>query len=327
MDFNIRKIKRMEVINSFFTNIKDKLTNPFFGTLIIILIVHHWQLWYAVFNFDPDCTLDDKLFFIRNYADKYLSFWPFMWIVVQSIFFMFLGYIIIVVTRSLVLWVEFWLMPWITRKVVNKNVVERKEYDEVVKEREEYFDQYEEQRKNVRIFSKTIDEQTEQIKRKDEDLLIQSETISKTIGELDSINKKLENSQSKNTEQADKIKKLDNQFEQLKIDDDLKWRQLEIFNSLFNEENKFYFDSYKKFPPQIVNKVNELKSENMWETFKDVGNFFENGGSIGGQALTEMREKEIAFERGSREQFTPLGRIIWRYQKVFENLDKNGAIL
>lgn len=54
----------MDAINSFFSNIKDKLTNPFFGTLIIVLIFQHWELWFAVFNFDEDCTLTDRLYFM-----------------------------------------------------------------------------------------------------------------------------------------------------------------------------------------------------------------------------------------------------------------------
>ena len=60
----------MEVVNSFFSNIKDKLTNPYFGTLIIVLIIHHWDLIFGVFNFDEGFTLDKKLEFINNYITE-----------------------------------------------------------------------------------------------------------------------------------------------------------------------------------------------------------------------------------------------------------------
>lgn len=308
----------MEVINSFFSNIKGKLTNPFFGTLILVLIIHHWQLWYVVFNFDSDCTLDDKLFFIKNYISINLTLKSFTWDIVQSIFYMFLGYLMIVATRSLVLWVEFWLMPYITGKIVNKNVVRKSEYDDVVKEREQYFDQYEEQRKNVRLFSKTIDEQTEQIKQKDQDLLIQSETISTTVRELDLTKQKLEKSQSENDDKTAKIKQLNSSLEQLQKDYDFKLEKLEKYEHLFfDEENKPFYSSIEKFPPEVLNKVSELKAEKKWARFISLGSFFENGGSIGGEVLTEMIEKGVAFERGSHEDLTPLGRIIWRYRKVF----------
>lgn len=308
----------MEVINSFFSNIKDKITNPFFGTLILVLIIHHWQLWYAVFNFDSDCNLDDKLIFIKNYISINITLKSFLWDLGQSVFYMFLGYLIIVATRSLVLWIEFLLMPYITGKIVNKNVVRKSEYDDVVKEREQYFDQYEEQRKNVRSFSKTIDEQTLQIKQKDHDLLNQSETISTTVRELDLTKKRLENSQKDNDEKDAKIKKLDDRLKELQKDYDFNLDKLEKYEHLFfDDENKSFYSSTEKFPPEVLNKVNELKKEKKWEIFLSLGTFFELGGTIGSDVLTDMAKKGLAFKRGSSENWTPLGRIIWSNRNVF----------
>jgi len=309
----------MEVINSFFSNIKDKLTNPFFGTLIIVLLTNHWQLWYAVFNFDQDCTLNDKIAFITNYVKVNLTFWKITYDVLQAIFLMLLGYLIIIGTRSLVLWIEFGLMPSITGRIVNKNVVRRSEYDDVVKEREEYFDQYEEQRKYVRNFSKIIDEQTEQIKLKDEDLLKQSETISNSIKDLDFTKKKLTKEQDEKTKQTTQITQLKNSLDQLQKNYDVKVKQVQIFNDLFDGSNISFYYSPDKFPPTIIDKVRELKSEGKWETFLSLSRFFNNGGSIGGKALSEMIDKGIAFERDSHQDFTPIGEIIWRYHDIFED--------
>jgi hypothetical protein len=312
----------MEVINSFFSNIKDKLTNPFFGTLIIVLLIHHWQLWYAVFNFDNDCTLNDKIVFIRNYATINLTFWVILSDVLHAIFLMLLGYSIIIATRSLVLYIEFGLMPYITGRIVNKDVVRRSEYDDVVKEREQYFDQYEEQRKNVRLFSKTIDEQTEQIKLKDDELINQSNSISETLKELNQIKNVLEQEQSKNRSHESKNDLLNTTLEKANKNNDLKTKQVQIFNDLFfTPENRPFYSSIDKFPPEIINKVKELKNENKWRTFLAVGNFFQNGGTIGGESITEMIQKNIAFERDSYDEFTPIGKIIWNYRNIFETLE------
>jgi hypothetical protein len=311
----------MEVLNSFFNNIKDKLTNPFFGTLIIVLVIHHWELWYTVFNFDPDCILNDKVIFITNYVKTNLTFWVITHDILQAIFLMLLGYLIIIGTRSLVIWIEFGLMPSITGRIVNKDVVRRSEYDDAVKERENYFDQYEEQRKNVRNFSQIIDEQTEQIKLKDTDLLKQSETITISIKDLNFTTNLLAKEQLKNTDQATHIKQLNNTFDQLQKDYDVKVKQVQIYNDLFNDSNNSFYSSPDKFPPTILNKVRELKREGKWETFLSLSKFFNNGGSIGGEALSEMIEKGIAFERGSRQDFTPIGDIIWRYHNVFQNFN------
>lgn len=314
----------MEVINSFFNNIKDKLTNPFFGTLILVLIIHHWELWYTLFNFDSDCTLQDKIFSIRTYINDNLSYILFMWEALQAIIYMFLGYLIIVGTRSLVIWVEFGLMPMITGKIINKDVVRKNEYDNVVKEREEYFDQYEEQRKNVRIFSKTIDEQTEQIKQKDENLLEQSNTITRTIKELDITKKKLENSETSNKKNTNEILVLKESLNQLKNENEIKMIQIENFlNIFFYPLSESFYNSPDKFPPPITDKVAELKNDNKWDTFLSVGHFFENGGTIGAEALTQMIEKGFAFERGSREEFTAIGKIIWKYREIFNKYKVN----
>lgn len=309
----------MEIINSFFSNIKDKLTNPFFGTLILVLIVHHWELWFSLFNFDNDCTLSDKVTFIKAYYDNNLTLSLFTWNVLQAVFFMFTGYLIIVGTRSLVMWVEFWLMPMITGKIINKNVVRRTEFDEIVKEREEYFDQYEEQRKNVRYFSKTIDEQTEQIKLKDLIFLDQTNTINKIQNELESRKKELDILNSENQTNSQKINELNISLETKQKDNETRIKQVNKYRNLFlSSENQTFYNTTDKFPPEILDKIKELKNKGKWESFKYVGDFFRNGGTMGGETLTEMIELGVCFERSSKQDFTPLGEIIWNYRKLFE---------
>lgn len=310
----------MEVINSFFNNVKDKLTNPYFGTLILVLLFHHWELLYIIFNFDDNITLDIKLNSIKEYISINISFQDLMWDALWALILMLTGYLIIVITRSIVLWVEFWLMPFITGKIINKNVVKKDEYDKVVKEREEYFDQYEEQRKNVRNFSKTIDEQTEQIKQKDKDLLKQTRTISETIKELDLTKSKLEKSSNEAINKSKELEIAKNSISELKRDLEFKNDKVNKFEHLFfDKENQSFYSSIENFPPEVINKINELKKDNKLMAFIQLGSFYENGGTIGGELLTEMIKRELAFERGSREDLTPLGKIIYRYRKVLVN--------
>lgn len=314
----------MEVINSFFSNIKDKLTNPYFGTLILVIIIHHWELWYSVFNFDSVCTLKDKIRYIKNYSNINLTWEVLIWDIFNAIIFMLFGYLIIVGTRSLVMWVEFQLMPMITGKIVNKNVVRKSDYDAVVKEREEYFDQYEEQRKNVRIFSKTIDEQTEQIKQKNETLLNQSTTITNTIKELDDNKKKLETANLNNKKNTQEIQSLRESFNMLKSDNETKLKQLEDYSNIFNNPvNESFFNSPNKFPPLIKAKVTDLKNNNKWNTFLALGDFIENGGSISGNTMTEMIDEGLVLKKGSFEELTAIGKIIWKYRKVFSLKNNN----
>lgn len=310
----------MEVINSFFNNVKDKLTNPYFGTLILVLLFHHWELIFIIFNFDDNVTLDTKLNSIKEYISINISFQNLMWDALWAVILMLSGYLVIVITRSIVLWVEFWLMPFITGKIINKNVVKKDEYDKVVKEREEYFDQYEEQRKNVRNFSKTIDEQTEQIKQKDKDLLKQTRTISETIKELDLTKNKLEKSSNEASNKSKELELAKNSISELNRNLEFKTDKVNKFEHLFfDKENQSFYSSIENFPPEVINKVNELKKDNKLMALIQLGSFYDNGGTIGGELLTEMIKRELAFERGSREDLTPLGKIIYRYRKVLIN--------
>jgi hypothetical protein len=309
----------MEIINSFFTNIKDKLTNPFFGTLILVLIIHHWELWFSIFNFDDDCTLEDKVIFIKIYIENNSSIWLFSSNIVLAIFFMFIGYLVIVGTRSLVMWVEFWLMPSITKIIVNKNVVRKSEFDEVVKEREEYFDKYEEQRKNVRIYSKTIDEQTEQIILKGANFIEQTNIISRTQKELESKKKELDILKSEKQADSQLLYKNKISLQTLQSDNETQMKQIQDYRNLFfSSENKSFFNATHKFPPEILHKVKELKDKDKWDTFKNVGLFITNGGQMGYVPLEEMVKMGISCEGKDSRNFTPLGEIIWNYRKLFE---------
>lgn len=311
----------MEVVNSFFSNIKDKLTNPFFGTLILVLIVHHWELIYSIFNFDDGSTLDKKLFFIQNYISENITFKTLLWDFLYAFCYMTIGYLIVVGTRSLVLAIEFRLMPFLTGKIVSKNVVKKSLYDEVVKEREDYFDQYEEQRKNVRDFSKTIDQQNEQIKEKDKDLVKQSQTISKNVKELDSLNKTMESLNQNLGRTQNQLKSQKNEFDNLSEQHAYLSKRVENYDSLFfDSKNVGHYTTAEMFPPEIIDKVLELKRENLWHSFLALGDFKRHGGTLGGELMTKMAEKGIIGERVKNEQWTPIGKIIDKYRAVLGNI-------
>ena len=318
----------MEVINSFFSNIKDKLTNPYFGTLIIILFFSHWELLYSIFNFNASQDLNDKISFIQEYISENITWTSFFKDATLALGLMLTGYLVIVGTRSLVIWVEFRLMPIITGVIISKNVVRKSEYDEVVQQREEYFDQYEEQRENVRRFSKTIDEQTEQIKQKDEDLLKQTKIIGETLDNFNNSQNRLDTLQNIEITQNKQIAQLvDSNSKSLK-ESGLKSKKLEQFDSMFfNEKSKKFYDSIDKFPPEITEEVHRLKQEEKWNSFIYLGDFFRKGGSIGGELLSEMINRGLAFERGNSEELTPKGKIIYTYREIFNPADSKSNLL
>src|SRR5690554_8145893 len=93
---------------------------------------------------------------------------------------MIIGYLVILLTRSISIFVEYSVMPWLTKKIINKNTVLKTDYDKVVSERDDYFEKYESERKRVREFSADYEQQInlyEELRRTDSDnkLLLKDE--------------------------------------------------------------------------------------------------------------------------------------------------------
>ena len=59
-----------ESLHSLVDNYKSKIKNPLIGTIISVWIIHNWRIVYAVFNFDDNCTMQDKINFIDDYFPK-----------------------------------------------------------------------------------------------------------------------------------------------------------------------------------------------------------------------------------------------------------------
>lgn len=129
----------MNFISSFFDNIKDKTTNPFFGTLIFVWLIRNWELVYTIFNFDKNYNLEAKKGFIRNYyKDYHLGEELFMNILI-SFGLMLLGYALIIISRLIVNVTDHNIIPWMNNKTVSKLVVNKDRFETVKKTRDEYF--------------------------------------------------------------------------------------------------------------------------------------------------------------------------------------------
>jgi len=213
----------MDFFNSFFQNIKDKLTSPFFGTLGFVLILHHWEVWYTLFNFDKDCNRTEKLAIIRILAAEHFGRYDIIYDIICAMLFVLSGYIVVFLTRALSMTYDFRLMPWLTGKVVSKNVVLLESHKEVVKERDQYAEQYEEQRQRVRLFSRDLDEQTKQIQEKDKLILSEGEKVNQL--------------NSSNIQLNSEIDKLNRANQELKNDIDSLETQLSVEQSLAHSAN------------------------------------------------------------------------------------------
>lgn len=128
-----------DYISSFFDNIKDKTTNPFFGTLIFVWLVRNWDLVYTLFNFDRDCTLLDKKEFIRNYYVGKVVWEEIGYNILIAFGLMLLSYLLIIVSRLVVNVTNHNIIPRMNEKTVSKLVVNKNRFETVKRTRDEYF--------------------------------------------------------------------------------------------------------------------------------------------------------------------------------------------
>lgn len=311
----------MDYLNSFFQNIKDKLSNPFFGTLILILIIHHWELWYSLFNFDPKYSRNAKVSLIRNLVEHELTRENILYDIAYALGISLLGYLIVIGTRSLSMVIEFRIMPFLTGKIINKNVVLKTTYDETVTERDEYAEKYEEQRKNVRLLSKNYDDQTEQIKNKDTTVANTMESVSKLTRDLNFSDQKLQSTEHELEKSKNTVEHLESEMKRQRVNLTSTMNDLSEFRGLFfDEENRSFWNLSIKFPDSILNKVKELKEANKWDQFLQVASFIQGGGTISQTMLNEMIEFGL-IEKGEDTNFKrlrPIGEIIFKYKTVLE---------
>ena len=74
---------------------EKKVRNPFFATYLFVLLYRNWALIFTLFNFDNDCSLDDKLYMINSYFEDQNFIWEIwtnLWITTLVILFSYLIY-------------------------------------------------------------------------------------------------------------------------------------------------------------------------------------------------------------------------------------------
>lgn len=116
----------VDSVNSFIDNLKSKVSNPFFGTLIAVWIVRNWKLVYGFFIFDKDCTMDDKFEFVSNHFKNKDFFYELGINILITFGLLILGYLLLIISRFLANLVEHRITPNINR-IAASNLVANKD--------------------------------------------------------------------------------------------------------------------------------------------------------------------------------------------------------
>ncbi|SHL66444.1 hypothetical protein [Flavobacterium chilense] len=286
----------MEVLSSFISNIKEKTSNPFFGTLILVWLIRNWELVYTLFNFDDDCTLDDKKAFIVNYYSNKIWWQDLLLNIGLALALMILGYFLIVGTRVIVNIVNHNVTPRLNELTVSKLVVNKNRFETVRKQRDEYFNKLDEAGEKIIGL-----EQKNSLSQKQS---VELENANKELNvELNVLNKKHSNLSNENAgnikaleessiDLKDKIKENQNLFvgiRNLQKDNNiLQEKETETYNLLFERFEDFGLKNDKEqiklitaIPYTVIEKFNFLSKNNMDEQFFQIAQMiFEKGETL-----------------------------------------------
>jgi len=72
----------------------ERITNPFAGSFVLAWLTLNWELFYSLFTFDKETTLDSKVSFIKGYISSH-------WL--GDMFLLPIGYAILIIIAYVIL--------------------------------------------------------------------------------------------------------------------------------------------------------------------------------------------------------------------------------
>lgn len=135
-----------DLLISFKDNIKAKSSNPLFGTLILVWLTKNWNLFYTIFNFDSNTTLDKKREFIVSHFTKIPFLETLLWCVFEAFIVILISYLLLNLARLIINFYEKKITPLVYKWTDEKSIVLKSVYDISENERKRLEKKVEEER-------------------------------------------------------------------------------------------------------------------------------------------------------------------------------------
>lgn len=151
-----------DIFTSTRDNLKEKTTNPFLGTYVIVWLIRNWRLVYTLFNFDKEDKLKDKIEFVKNYYTEINFIQNILINILWAFAVLIITYLLLNISRLIVNLSEKRLTPWIYKITDSKSIVLKTTYETILLERDELqvrLDQERESRSRLENRIKNLEEQ------------------------------------------------------------------------------------------------------------------------------------------------------------------------
>lgn len=134
-----------DTFNSVLDNIKERTTNPFLGTLVVVWLFKNWKLVYSLIYFDSKLTLKARLGYIDFYFKDTNFLWNLFYTILITLGILTLTYALLSISRLLTDTYDRIVVPWLSKITDKSSVVLKTVYNSL---QEEY-----------RILEKRLDEE------------------------------------------------------------------------------------------------------------------------------------------------------------------------
>lgn len=147
----------IKVVEGAIDSFKDKLKNPFYGTLLVVWLIRNREfLFNLFFNSEYDST--KRLTLLREQFQSSSSIWNFILTILISLLIMAIIYIALNLSRFIVQFSEKTVLPKILKIFSVTSIVSREEYERIEKQSDYYQDRYSKERFERQKIQKELDE-------------------------------------------------------------------------------------------------------------------------------------------------------------------------
>lgn len=123
-----------DTLDSIFDNLKERTTNPFLGTLLVVWVVKNWKLVYSLLYFDGNFKLKDRLDYITHYFSERSFIWNMVSVISLTIVVLVFTYALLSMSRLLTDFYDRVVIPWISKLTDKGSVVLKIEYVKLLDE-------------------------------------------------------------------------------------------------------------------------------------------------------------------------------------------------
>ncbi|HRZ28627.1 MAG TPA: hypothetical protein P5295_17590 [Spirochaetota bacterium] len=124
----------VEILNALRSNIKNRIRNPFLGTLTLVFIIKNWELFYSLFTLDKKFDLTIRLLTLAPLIKAAFNICSLLYVIVCSLIAFIFLYFMIIISQFFLLFINRKVYPQIEQITDRNSIVTRERFDQIKNE-------------------------------------------------------------------------------------------------------------------------------------------------------------------------------------------------